>query len=74
VGNGQLFAVACDEGSLNDIRVILGNDKANQAYREGKLPFPDGTIIARIALRYDAEITTKSLAVPDLSYTDLPST
>ena|SRR5215475_1923417 len=39
VGNGQLFAVACDEGSLNDIQVILGNDKANQAYREGKLPY-----------------------------------
>ena len=40
------------EGDLNDIRAILGNDTAIKAYREGKLPFPDGTIIARIAWSY----------------------
>jgi len=30
----------------------LGNDVAIKAYREGKLPFPDGTIIARLAWSY----------------------
>ena len=45
--------MAHEEGNLNDIRAILGNDKAIKAYREGKLPFPDGTIIARIAWSYD---------------------
>jgi|SRR5208282_3031215 len=45
----KLISVAHEEGDLNDIRAILGNDKAVKAYREGKLPFPDGTIIARIA-------------------------
>ena len=45
--------MAREEGSLNDIRAILGNDKAIKAYREEKLPFPDGTIIARIAWSYD---------------------
>jgi Cytochrome P460 len=45
----RLISVAHEEGSLNDIRAILGNDVAIKAYREGKLPFPDGTIIARIA-------------------------
>ncbi len=41
--------MAHEEGDLNDIRAILGNDIAIKAYREGKLPFPEGTIIARIA-------------------------
>jgi hypothetical protein len=45
----RLISVAHEEGDLNDIRAILGNDVAIKAYREGKLPFPVGTIIARIA-------------------------
>jgi hypothetical protein len=48
----RLISVAHEEGNLNDLRAILGNDVAIKAYREGKLPFPDGTIIARIAWRY----------------------
>jgi Cytochrome P460 len=50
----RLISVAREEGDLNDIRAILGNDKAIKTYREGKLPFPDGTIIARLAWSYDA--------------------
>ena len=38
-------------GSLNDLRAKLGNDIAIKAYREGKRPFPDGTIIVRLAYR-----------------------
>jgi hypothetical protein len=45
----RFISVAHEEGNLNDIRVILGNDPAITAYRENKLPFPDGTVIARIA-------------------------
>jgi len=48
----RLISVAHEAGNLNDIRAILGNDAAIAAYREGKLPFPDGTIIARIAWSY----------------------
>jgi hypothetical protein len=50
----KLISVAHEEGDLNDIRAILGNDTAIEAYREGKLPFPEGTIIARIAWSYVA--------------------
>ena len=35
----RLISVAHEEGSLNDIRAILGNDVAIKAYRERKLPF-----------------------------------
>ncbi len=44
----KLVSVAHEEGELNDIRAILGNEKAIKAYRKGT-PFPDGAIIARLA-------------------------
>ena len=49
----KLISVAHEEGGLNDLRAILGNDVTIKAYREGKLPYPDGTIIARLAWSYD---------------------
>jgi hypothetical protein len=49
----RLISVAHEEGKLNDLRAILGNDVAIKASREGKLPYPDGTIIARLAWSYD---------------------
>jgi hypothetical protein len=49
----RLISVAHEEGTLNDLRAILGNDVAIKASRDGKLPFPDGTIIARLAWSCD---------------------
>jgi hypothetical protein len=49
----RLISVAHEEGSLNDLRAILGNDVAIKAAREGTLPYPDGSIIARLAWSYD---------------------
>ena len=48
----KLISVAREDGNFNDLRAQLGNDVAIKAYREGKLPFPEGAIIARIAWRY----------------------
>lgn len=48
----KVISVAHEEGQLNDIRAILGNDIAIKAYRQGKRPFPDGAIIARLAWTY----------------------
>ena len=50
----KLVSVAHEEGDLKDIRAILGNDVAIKSYREGKLPFPEGAIIGRIAWRHVA--------------------
>ena len=44
----KFISAAHEAGELNDIRVVIGNDKAIEAYRAGK-PFPDGTIIGRVA-------------------------
>jgi hypothetical protein len=41
---------AHEAGNLNSLGAVLGNDVAFDAFRDGKLPYPDGTIIA--ALHY----------------------
>jgi hypothetical protein len=48
----RLISVAHEEGNLNDLRAVLGNDVAIKAYRGDQLPLPDGTVIARIAWNY----------------------
>lgn len=50
----RLTSVAREEGGLDDIRAILGNDVAIKAYREGNPPFPHGTVIARLAWSFDS--------------------
>ena len=50
----KLITVAREEGELDDIRAVLGNDIAIKAYRKGVLPFPEGSIIARLAYSYDS--------------------
>ena len=51
----RLISVAREEGTLDDIRAILGNDLAINAFRQARPPsFPEGTIIARIAWSYDS--------------------
>ena len=44
-----LISVATVGAPVSDMRAKLGNDVAMKAFRAGTLPFPDGTIIARLA-------------------------
>jgi hypothetical protein len=48
----RLISVAHEEGNLNSYAAVLGNDLAIEAYREKKLTFPDGTIIAALHYRH----------------------
>jgi hypothetical protein len=43
---------AHEAGNLNSLGAVLGNDVAFNAFREGKLPYPDGTIIAALHYRH----------------------
>src|SRR5262245_10337966 len=54
----KCVSVAHEAGGLNDIRAVLGNDIATKAYRDGRLPFPEGAIVGR---------TTRPLAESNLS-------
>jgi hypothetical protein len=50
-------------GKLSQLRSQIGNDIAIKAYREGKLPFPDGSIVAAIHWNEQAsEENTSALA------------
>jgi hypothetical protein len=69
----KLISVAHEEGTLNDIRAVLGNDVAIKAYREGKLPFPEGAIIARIAWDYvPSEENNKTFGRPQSFVAGVP--
>ena len=47
----QWISSAHEAGKLNSLGALLGNDVAIKAFREGKLPFPDGTILAALHYR-----------------------
>ena len=44
----KFVSAAHEADDLNDIRVVIANDKAINAYRAGK-PFPEGSIVGRVA-------------------------
>lgn len=46
------ISVAHEEGNFNSFAAVLGNEVAIKAYRDGTLPFPDGTIIAALHYRH----------------------
>ena len=50
-GNRQreVIAPSQEAGSLDELRVILGNIISIKAYQEGTLPFPDGAMLAKVA-------------------------
>ena len=52
-------------GKVDQLRAQLGNDIAIKAFKEGKVPFPDGAIIAAIHwTRVPSEDNNKVLAGP----------
>ena len=44
----KLISVAHEAGNFNSFAAVLGNDIAIRAYRDGKVAFPEGTIIASL--------------------------
>jgi hypothetical protein len=69
----QLVSVAREEGSLDDIRAVLGNATSIRAYKRDRLPFPEGSIIARVAWSYEAsEENNKAFGLPQSFVAGLP--
>lgn len=50
----SLVTIAREQGRLDDIRAVLGNEAALRSFRSARRPFPDGTIIVRIAWSYES--------------------
>ena len=64
----RLISVAHEAGNLNDIRAILGNDKAIEAYRKDNQSFPDGTVIARLAWNFIPSVENNKVFGRDQSF------
>jgi hypothetical protein len=45
----EAVGVAQETGRLDELRVVLGNAPAMGAYRASSLPFPDGSILVKLA-------------------------
>jgi hypothetical protein len=60
----QFVAPATEAAPLNELRAVLGNSKAIDAYREGELPFPDGTVLAKLAWKQVPSPEFASATVP----------
>ena len=45
----ELIAPALEAAPLDELRAVLGNPAAVAAYRAGSLPFPDGTVLVKLA-------------------------
>ena len=67
--------MAHEEGNLHSFAAVLGNDIAINAYREGKLPLPDGAIIVALHYRHvPSEENNKVFGQPSLSFPVRPPT
>ena len=48
----ELIAPAHEAAPLDELRAVLGNQTALKAYRDGTLPFPDGTVLVKLAWKH----------------------
>ena len=64
-----LIAPAQEADPLNELRAVLGNSVAIDAYRDGTLPFPDGTILAKLAWKHVPSPEFEPASIPGAATT-----
>src|SRR5438874_3828541 len=60
----ELIAPAEEAAPLNELRAVVGNKIAIDAYQDGKLPFPDGTILVKRAWKRTRSPDFASATIP----------
>jgi hypothetical protein len=65
----ELIAPAEEAAPLNEIRAVLGNKLAVDAYQARTLPFPDGTILVKLAWKHIQSPAFESASVPGAATT-----
>jgi len=65
----QLIAPAEEAPPLDELRAVVGNQTAIDAYQAGKLPFPDGTILVKRAWKRKQSPEFASATVPGVATT-----
>ena len=65
----QLIAPAQEADPLDELRAVLGNPKAVNAYQEGTIPFPEGTVLAKLAWKRVQSTEFETASIPGASTT-----
>jgi hypothetical protein len=65
----EMIAPAEEGAPLNELRVVLGNPAAMKAIRNATLPFPDGTILAKLAWKRVPSTEFEPASVPGAATT-----
>jgi len=64
-----LVAPAQEAAPLNELRAVVGNPKALAAYRAGKRPFPDGTVLVKLAWKHTPSPDFAPASIPGAATT-----
>ncbi|WP_413770242.1 cytochrome P460 family protein, partial [Vibrio vulnificus] len=54
---------------LNELRAVLGNDLAIKAYQDSTLPFPDGTMLVKLAWKHVQSPEFEPASIPGAATT-----
>ncbi|UPK26394.1 cytochrome P460 family protein [Bradyrhizobium sp. 195] len=65
----ELIAPAEEAAPLDELRAVIGNQTAIDAYQAGKLPFPDGTILVKRAWKRKQSPEFASATIPGAATT-----
>jgi hypothetical protein len=65
----ELVAPAEEAAPLNELRAVLGNKAAINAYRSGTLPFPDGAVLVKLAWKRVPSSEFEPASVPGTATT-----
>ena len=65
----ELIAPALEGDPLNELRAVVGNTVAMDAYRDGALPFPDGTVLVKLAWKRVQSSEFEPASVPGAATT-----
>lgn len=65
----ELIAPALEAEPLDELRAVVGNRAAIDAYRAGVLPFPDGTVLVKLAWKRTQSLEFEPASVPGAATT-----
>lgn len=64
-----LVAPAQEAAPLDELRAVLGNDLAIKAYQASTLPFPDGTVLVKLAWKHVQSPEFEPASIPGAATT-----
>ncbi|QNK02123.1 cytochrome P460 family protein [Dyella telluris] len=65
----ELIAPALEDAPLNELRAVVGNAVAVDAYHRDSQPFPDGTVLVKLAWKRQPSAEFASATVPGAATT-----